>query len=81
MGKKTAIPQQVILLDYECFSKHYRLITIGLSKQIKLEGLDAMQQTNFISRLDRGEAATMFFIIKKQKKRTFNLSKNHVIIV
>ena len=25
------------LLDYECFSKHYELIVINLSKQIELE--------------------------------------------
>ena len=28
------------LLDYECFSKHYKLIVIDLSKQIELENLD-----------------------------------------
>ena len=30
------------LLDYEYFSKHYKLIAIGLSKQVKLENLDLM---------------------------------------
>ena len=28
------------LLDYECFSKHYKLIAIYLSKQIELENPD-----------------------------------------
>ena len=30
----------VNLLDYEYFSKHYRLIVIDLRKQIELENLD-----------------------------------------
>ena len=36
------------LLDYEYFSKHYKLITIDLNKQIKLENPDLKQQINFI---------------------------------
>ena len=28
------------LLDYECFSKHYKLIAIDLSKQVELENPD-----------------------------------------
>ena len=31
------------LLDWEYFSKHYRLIAIDLSKQIKLENSDLKQ--------------------------------------
>ena len=49
------------LLDYEYFSKHYKLIAIDLSKQIELENLDVKQQINFIGRLKRDEGATMFF--------------------
>ena len=41
------------LLDYEYFSKHYRLIAIDLSKQIELENPDLKQQINFIGRLER----------------------------
>ena len=52
------------LLDYEYFSKHYKLIAIDLSKQIKLENSDLKQQINFIGKLEEGEA-TMFFIIKR----------------
>ena len=37
------------LLDYEYFSKHYRLITIDLSKQVELEHTDLKQQINFKS--------------------------------
>ena len=38
------------LLDYEYFSKHYKLIAIDLSKQIELENPDLKQQINFIKR-------------------------------
>ena len=40
------------LLDYEYFSKHYKLIAISLSKQIELENTDLKQQINFIGRLE-----------------------------
>ena len=53
------------LLDYEYFSKRYRLIAADLSKQIELENLDLKQQINFIGRLERDEGATIFFIIEK----------------
>ena len=54
------------LLDYEYFSKPYKLIAIDLSKQIELENPDLKQQINFIGRLE--ENATMFFIIEKKRK-------------
>ena len=66
------------LLEYECFSKHYKLITIDLSKQIELENLDLKQQINFIGRLK--EDATMFFIIKKKEETTFDFSHNSVTV-
>ena len=40
------------LLDYEYFSRHYKLIAIDLSKQIELENLDLKQQINFIGRFE-----------------------------
>ena len=43
-------------LDYEYFSKHYKLTAIGWSKQVELE------KFNFIGKLEEDEA-TMFFII------------------
>ena len=52
----------VNLLDYEYFSNHYKLITIGLSKQIELENPDLKQQINFIGKLEEDNGATMFFI-------------------
>ena len=51
------------LLNYEYFSKHYKLIAIDLSQQIELENPDLKQQINFIGRLE--ENAAMFFIIDK----------------
>ena len=67
------------LVDYEYFSKHYRLIAIGLSKQIGLENTDLEQQINFIGRLE--EDATMFFIIEKKEETTFDFSQNSVTVV
>ena len=60
------------LLDYEYFSKHFRLIGIDLSKQTELENPDLKQEVNFIGRLE--ENATMFFIIEKKKKKSLLIS-------
>ena len=57
------------LLDYEYFSKHYKLIAIDLSKQIELENPD-LKQINFIGKLEENKA-TMFFIIEKSEETTF----------
>ena len=46
------------LLDYEYFSKHYKLIAIDLSKQIELENLGRLEENN----------APIFFILEKKKK-------------
>ena len=48
------------LLDYEYFSKHYKLIEIDLTEHIELENPDLKQQINFIGRLE-DDNATMFF--------------------
>ena len=50
------------LLDYEYFSKHYKLIEIDLSKEIELENSDLKQQIDFIGRIERNGRGTMFFI-------------------
>ena len=63
------------LLDYDYFSKHYKLIAIHLIKQIELEKPDLKQQINLIGRLERSEGATMFFIIEKSEETTLNLNK------
>ena len=64
------------LLDYEYFSKYYKLIEIDLSKQIELENSDLKQQINFIWRLERYEGATMFSIIEKSEETAFEFSQN-----
>ena len=68
------------LLDYEYFSKHYKLIAIDLSKQIELENLDLKQRINFIGRLKEHDA-TMLFIIEKKEETTFEFSQNSVTVV
>ena len=52
------------LLDYEYFSKHYKLIAIDWRKQIELENSDLKQQINLTGELE-DDRATMFFIIEK----------------
>ena len=69
------------LLNYEYFSKHYKLIAIDLSKQIELENHDLRQQINFIGRLKRDEGATMLFIVEKSEETTFKFSQIAVTVV
>ena len=61
-------------LDYEYFSKHYKLISIDLSKQIELENTDLKQQINFIGRLE--QIATIFVIIEKEEDTIFDFSQD-----
>ena len=68
------------LLDYEYFSKQYKLIAMDLSKQTELKDPDLKQQINFIGRLDE-ENATMFFIIEKSEEKTFEFLQNSVTVV
>ena len=68
------------LLDYEYFSKHYKLIAINLSKQIELENLDLRQQINFIGKPE-DDKATMFFIIEKSEEKTLESLQNSVSII
>ena len=67
------------LLEYEYFSKHYKLIAIDLIKQIESENLDLKQQINFIGRLE--EDATIIFFIENKEKSTFDFSQNSVTVV
>ena len=63
------------LLDYDYFKKHYKLITIDLSKQQVLqENEDLIQQINFIGRLT--EAADVFIIIEKRENTILEFSQN-----
>ena len=59
------------LLDYEYFSKYYKLIAVDLREKMELGTHDLKQQINFIVRLERNEGATMFFIIEKSDETTF----------
>ena len=68
------------LLDYEYFSKHFKLIAIDLSKWIELENSDLKQQIESIGKLEDHRAA-MFFIIEKSKKTAFEFSQNSVSII
>ena len=68
-------------LDYDYFSKHYKLIAIDLSKQIELENPDLKQQINCIGKLEEENGAAMFFIIEKSEERTLNFSQNSVSII
>ena len=68
------------LLDYEYFSKHFKLIAIDLSKQTELENSDLKQKIDSIGKLEDHRAA-MFFIIEKSEKTTFEFSQNSVSII
>ena len=62
------------LLNYEYFSKHYKLIAIDLSKKNELEEPDLNQQINFNGKLEGNQTATIFFIIEKSEETTFKFS-------
>ena len=68
------------LLDYEYFSKHYKLTAMDLSKQIELENPDLKQQINFIGKL-KDDKAALFFIIEKSEETTFEFLQNSVRII
>ena len=55
------------LLDYEYFSKHYKLIAIDLRKQTELGSPDLKQKINFIGKLEEDKAT----IIEKSEETTF----------
>ena len=57
------------LLDYEYFSKHYKLIATDLSKRVELKHPDLKPQINFIGRPEENNA-TIFFIIEKKEEGT-----------
>ena len=65
------------LLDFDYFKKHYKLIAIDLSEQTKLK---EPQQINVIGKLSNILGVTMFFIIEKSEKTSFNFSQNSVTV-
>ena len=80
ISKNNNYTTENLLLDYEYFSKHFKLIAIDLSKQIDLKNVDLKQQINFISKLQEDEA-TMLFITEKSEETNFEFSPNFVSIV
>ena len=58
------------LLDYPYVQKDYKLIVIDLSKLPKLDAdPKEIQQINFTGYLNRAGGATIFSLLKKQKKQ------------
>ena len=56
--------------------KYYKLISIDLSKQKKLDGNQkAIQQIKFTGNLDKASGSTMFLIIEKVKEKVLDFSK------
>ena len=72
---------KVVIYWTDYFSNHYEVIAIDLSKQIELEKLDLKQNVNFIGKFEENNGATVFFIIKKSEKTTFNFLQNYVSII
>ena len=58
------------LLNYECFSKHCKLIAIDLSKKLELENAGLRQKINFIDKLEE-----CFSLLRNQKKQLLNFHK------
>ena len=66
--------QQVVLLDYNYFKEHYKMIAIDLSKQQELDyDPKAIQRINFTGNLE--QQATIFFIIEEAKLTVLNFYK------
>ena len=68
---KTNYYATVNLLDYEYFSKRYKLTAIDLSKKIELENSDLKQQINLLLKLKMIEQHC-FSSFKNQKKQLLN---------
>ena len=65
------------LLDNEYFSKHCKLITIDLSKQIESENANLKQQINFTGKLEEDRAT----IIIEESEAAFDFLQNSVNII
>ena len=67
------------LLDFAYYKENYRLIAIDLNKQTKLND---PQQINFIGKIENeNNGVTIFSIIEKTEKTTFEFSQNSVNIL
>ena len=67
------------LLDFAYFKENCRLIATDLSKQTKIND---PQQINFIGKIENeNNGETIFFIIQRTEKTTFEFSQNSVNIL
>ena len=67
------------LLDYHYFKKYYKLITIDLSKQRKLDvDPKSIKQINFTGNLTTAEGSRMYFFIEEEKEIVLDFSKGKV---
>ena len=67
------------LLHFAYYKENYKLIAIDLSKQTKLKD---PQQISFIGKIENeNNGVTIFSIIEKTEKTTFEFSQNSVNIL
>ena len=67
------------LLDFAFYKENYKLIAIDVSKQTKIKD---PEQINFIGKIERQDnGVTMFFILEKSEKTTFEFLVNSVTII
>ena len=60
-------------LEYPCFNKHSKFITINLSKhQVSDADPRIMQQINFVGIPNIDKCAAIFFFLKNLRKRFWN---------
>ena len=70
------------LLDYNYSKKHYKMITIDLSKQQALDAdPKAIQQINFTGNLSSNNDRLIFFIIEEAKETILNFSQGNVKVL
>ena len=70
------------LLNYSYFKEYYKMIAIDLSKQQALDADPrAIQQTNFMSNIDRDRNTTMLFIYEEAKETLLDISQGTVKVL
>ena len=63
------------LLDYEYFSKHFKIIAINFSKQIELENFELKQQKILLASLIKIMEIQCSLLLKNHKKQLLNFTK------
>ena len=70
------------LPDHSYFKNYYKIISIDLSKQQKIDANPKeIQQIHFTGNQDTAESETMFLIIEEEKKTVSNFSKGTITIL